>query len=236
MTARARPPALDAAVSTLEVPGLGQPYRMFVMSDGNCLVSTMQNTLQLLTPAGQLALIAGGEDEEGFEEGKGANARFNYPCGITVDAAGHIVVTDSGNNALRRVSKAGEVSTLAGNGEEGFADRQGDAARFNCPCDVALAANDEIVVADTDNHAIRVVTPAVPCARSLATGRLALQTASSFGQGVSPRTWWWTRRARLWWRTGARRGAVRALSGGVWAGADGGDSDTAAGVGTCACS
>ena len=87
------------------------------------------------------------------EDGKGANARFNCPCGMTVDAAGHIVVVDAGN--LRRVSKAGEVSTLAGNGKEGFPDGQGDAARFYCPFDVALAANDEIVVAYTENHSIR---------------------------------------------------------------------------------
>jgi hypothetical protein len=129
---RARPPALDAAVSTLEVPELGNFFGLFVMADGNCLVSTRQHTLQLLTPAGQLALIAGDEDEDaGFEDGKGANARFYNPCGMTVDAAGHIVVADSGNDALRRVSKAGEVSTLAGNGERGFEDGQGDAARFN---------------------------------------------------------------------------------------------------------
>ena len=56
---RARAPALDAAVSTLEVPGLDEPNGMFVMADGNCLVTTEQHTLQLLTPAGQLALIAG---------------------------------------------------------------------------------------------------------------------------------------------------------------------------------
>jgi DNA-binding beta-propeller fold protein YncE len=156
---RARPPALDAAVSTLEVPGLDEPYGMFVMADGNCLVTTSKHTLQLLTPAGLLTNIAGGEEEEGFEDGKGATARFNNPAGMTVDAAGHIVVADWGNNALRRVSKAGEVSTLAGNGEAGFADGQGDAARFNCPHGVALAATDEIVVADNRNHAIRVVTP-----------------------------------------------------------------------------
>ena len=47
---RARPPALDAAVSTLEVPGLDEPYGMFVMADGNCLVTTSKHTLQLLTP------------------------------------------------------------------------------------------------------------------------------------------------------------------------------------------
>ena len=75
-----------------------------------------------------------------------------------MDAAGHIVVADSENNALRRVSKAGEVSTLAGNGEEGFADGQGDAVRFNCPEGVELVVNDEILVSDTYNHVIRVVT------------------------------------------------------------------------------
>ena len=61
---RARAPALDAAVSTLEVPGLGHPRGMFVMADGTRLVSTEQHTLQLLTPAGQLALVVGGEDED----------------------------------------------------------------------------------------------------------------------------------------------------------------------------
>ena len=156
---RARAPALDIAVSTLEVPGLGVPWGLLVLADGTRLVGTEQNTLQLLTPAGQLALIAGEDEEEGFEDGKGANARFRDPCGMTVDSAGHIVVADRGNHALRRVSKAGEVSTLAGNGEEGFEDGQGDAARFNGPDGVALAANDEIVVADSGNHAIRVVTP-----------------------------------------------------------------------------
>ena len=43
---RARAPALDAAVSTLEVPGLGHPNGMFVMADGNRLVSTSKHTLQ----------------------------------------------------------------------------------------------------------------------------------------------------------------------------------------------
>ncbi len=66
---------------------------------------------------------------------------------------------DSENNALRRVSKAGEVSTLAGIWQRGFADGHGEAARFNFPTGLALAGNDEIVVADTENHAIKVVTP-----------------------------------------------------------------------------
>ena len=160
---RARAPALDAAVSTLEVPGLGLPWGLLVLADGTCLVGTAQNRLQLLTPAGLFATLAGGEDDDDdnatLVDGQGPDARILLPFGMTVDTAGHIVVADWGNHALRRVSKAGEVSTLAGNGEAGFADGQGDAARFNGPEGVALAANDEIVVADTENHAIRVVTP-----------------------------------------------------------------------------
>jgi hypothetical protein len=67
----------------------------------------MQNTLQLLTPAGQLALIVGDEDEDG----KGANAHFYFPRGMTVDTAGHIVVA-CGNNLPRVVQREGRRSTL----------------------------------------------------------------------------------------------------------------------------
>ena len=73
---RARAPALDAAVSTLEVPRLGQPYGLLVLADGTCLFGTEQNRLQLLTPAGQIALIAGDEDDDaGLEDGESANTR-----------------------------------------------------------------------------------------------------------------------------------------------------------------
>ena len=100
------------------MPGLGQPTGLLVLADGT----------RLVTPAGLLATLAGDEQEEaGFEDGKGANVSFCLPACMTVDAAGHIVVADCGNNTLRRVSKAGEVSTLAGNGEEGFVDGQGEA-------------------------------------------------------------------------------------------------------------
>jgi hypothetical protein len=136
---------VDTTVFTLEVPGLGMPTGLLVLADGTRLVSTLQNRLQLLTPAGLLATLAGGEedDDDGVTlvDGKGPAARFYELASMTVDAAGHIVVADCGNNALRRVSTAGEVSTLAGNGEEGFADGQGDAARlmimmmsFICSC------------------------------------------------------------------------------------------------------
>jgi hypothetical protein len=172
-----------------------------VLADGTRLLSTFRHTLQLLTPAGWLFSIAGDEDEDkGFGDGKGANARFNEPAGMTVDAAGHIMVADCGNNALRRVSKAGEVSTLAGNGEEDLADGQGEAERFRYPCGVALAANNEIVAADTGNNAIRVVTPGGAVRTLAGNGEAGLadgQGAAAFSWGnlaARTRCGWWTPR------------------------------------------
>ena len=60
--------------------------------------------------------FAGSNKSSGNQDGPGADARFHNPCGITVDPAGNMVVVDHGNRALRLVSKAGAVSTLAGGG------------------------------------------------------------------------------------------------------------------------
>ena len=112
---RARAPALDAAVSTLAVPGLGLPNGLFVLEDGNRLACA-GHSLRVVAPSGLLPALtlAGRSDKRGKKDGPGADARFNVPVGITVDAAGQTVVVDTDNHALRLVSKAGAVSTLAG--------------------------------------------------------------------------------------------------------------------------
>jgi hypothetical protein len=48
----------------------------------------------------------------------------------------------------------------------GIADRRGESVGLNFPDGITLTANDEIVVTDTNNHAIRVVTPGGLCALS----------------------------------------------------------------------
>ena len=157
---RARGHALDATVTTAALPLSGDPRGVFVQADGTRLMGTSEDTVLALSRSGRPAVIAGSESEDGFEDGKGASARFNEPYGLTVDAAGSIVVADCCNHAIRTVSLAGQVDTLAGNAEAGFADGQGAAARFNQPCDVVLGVNGELFVSDTENHAIRAVTAA----------------------------------------------------------------------------
>ena len=109
-----------------------------------------------VTPEGNVSTLAGGR--KGFADGRGSAARFGYPTGIAIDAAGNLYVADRGNHRIRKVTPEGEVSTLAG-GEQGFADGQGNAARFFWPDGIAIDAAGNLYVADMGNHRIRKVTP-----------------------------------------------------------------------------
>ena len=88
-------------------------------------------------------------------EGSGANARFSLPGGVAADSAGNVYVADTANNTIRKIS-GGVVSTVAGlAGASGSVDGKGNAARFNQPQGVAVAASGILYVADTGNHTIR---------------------------------------------------------------------------------
>jgi hypothetical protein len=83
---------------------------------------------------------------------------LKYPTSIVLTKSRNYVVADCGNHSIKIVDIAGTVKTLAGNGEEGFADGKGIAARFNKPFGLALDQDGSILVADMGNHAVRRVT------------------------------------------------------------------------------
>jgi hypothetical protein len=102
-----------------------------------------------------------GDSSSGTADGTGTNARFKFPRGVALDSSGNLVVADSGNHAIRKVSTSGVVTTLAGyKGLAGGVDGTGTEARFNEPYSVAVDPQDNVYVADVQNHAIRMVTPA----------------------------------------------------------------------------
>lgn len=93
-------------------------------------------------------------------DGIGAAAHFNSPSGIAYSPAGYLFVSDTGNQTIRRVSLNGAVTTVAGKaGSWGFADGSGSAARFSSPMGLCLGADLNLYIADSDNHAIRCMTP-----------------------------------------------------------------------------
>lgn len=94
-------------------------------------------------------------------DGKRKKARFNSPGGIACSPSGHLYVSDTGNQVIRRIDPSGNVVTLAGSpGAWGNADGSGSAARFHSPQGLCVGADGNIYIADTHNHAIRCMTPA----------------------------------------------------------------------------
>ena len=155
---RARPAGLEAVVTSLKLAGLGAIFSAAVGTDGTRFVCTA-SALYAFSPNGMKSLIAGHKTEKGFADGEGTDARFNVPCGIAVDGEGNVLVADTSNHALRKVTlRCGTVSTIAGNGEEGYADGIGAAARFHEPRGIVVDAQGTIFVADCSNHCLRQVS------------------------------------------------------------------------------
>ncbi|WP_018923378.1 hypothetical protein [Salsuginibacillus kocurii] len=171
----------NGAIKTVEngevntvLEGLERPSGITTGPNSEVYISeTGNHRIIKLEDNNEFTVVAGDYEEEdylrsgGLEDGIGEEARFREPYGLTVDDEGTIYVADSGNQRIRTISPAGEVDTLAGAGEElmedsdyiepGAEDGEADEAAFNFPRDVQLMADELLFVADTYNHAVRVV-------------------------------------------------------------------------------
>ena len=85
---------------------------------------------------------------EGSNDGSGTAARFYFPYGVAVDAAGVTYVADSGNHKIRVIYSNRTVVTLAGGGATGVLSGSnngvGTAARFSTPRGIAVNINGTI--------------------------------------------------------------------------------------------
>ncbi len=133
------------------------PYGLVVGPQGVVYVADAgdNNRIRRIHPDGRVDTLAG--QGEGWRDGPALQAQFNTPSQIALDAAGNLFVADTGNHAIRRIGTDGRVSTLAGDGQPGFADGVAGQARFNGPMGVAVDAQGRVYVADTWNDRIRVI-------------------------------------------------------------------------------
>ena len=100
-----------------------------------------------------------GSGVPGYADGNGASAQFNHPNGGSVDPQGNIYIAD-GSNRIRKITRDGTVSTLAGTGVPGYVDGRADQAMFNQPLGVAVDFQGNVWVADTGNNRIRRISAA----------------------------------------------------------------------------
>lgn len=169
--------AADGTVSTYAgtagVPGLvdgtgtaaqfNQPNGLALAPNGTLYVADYGNSCIRAVAAGAVVTrLAGQVGTPGFADGNGlSTAKFVGPVGIALDATGTLWVSDTLNQAIRRIGTDGTVSTPAGaGGTSGNADGTGTAALFFRPCGIALTPAGNLAVADAGNHLLRTVTPA----------------------------------------------------------------------------
>jgi serine/threonine-protein kinase len=139
------------------------PASVAVDDAGNVYVADTNNhRIRLISPEGEVTTFAGlpkAGYAAGYADGPAAEAKFNGPRSVAVDGAGNVYVADTGNHCVRVISLDGQVSTLAGVNEPGYADGQGAEARFSFPAGIAVDPEGNLYVADTANHRIRKITP-----------------------------------------------------------------------------
>jgi gliding motility-associated-like protein len=139
------------------------PGGMRFDNSGNLIVSAQDaNQVWKITATGVASVVAG-TTVAGYVNGAAGAAQFNNPSDIQVDIAGNIYVADYQNNAIRMITPAGQVSTIAGSNISGnspaYANGKGTAARFNNPAGIIRASGGVTYVADTYNNDIRRIMP-----------------------------------------------------------------------------
>ncbi len=90
-----------------------------------------------------------------------AAAAVDLPQGVAVDGGGNLYIADTKNNVIRRVdATTGIITTVAGNGQSGYAGDGGLArqAQLKAPQGITVDASGNLWIADTGNSAIRKVT------------------------------------------------------------------------------
>jgi sugar lactone lactonase YvrE len=102
------------------------------------VADTGNETIRRITPAGTVTTLAGHAGSQGSADGMGAAAEFNGPRGIATDATGNVYVGDTGNYAVRRITPAGAVSTIA--------------AMLDSPAGIATDTAGNAYVADVGNY------------------------------------------------------------------------------------
>lgn len=137
----------------------GYPTGIAVDSNGILYVADRRtHTIRKITPEGGVSTLAG-NGHTGYADGKGTKARLKEPIALAVTPGGTVYVSDSGNNAIRRITPDGAVETVAGGRMSGYRDGSGKEAMFSWPTGIAMDARGNIYVCDSNNNKIRRITP-----------------------------------------------------------------------------
>lgn len=148
-------PAINATLS--------KPTQVAADRRGNLYIADYGNSrIRKVDRNGMITAFAG-TGEAGFagDGGQAVQAKINFPHAITVADNGTLYFCDTKNHRVRKITPSGIITTVAGNGQAGFAGDGGPASRasLNQPEGIAVDARGNVFIADFNNHAIRKISP-----------------------------------------------------------------------------
>ena len=143
---------------------LNSPLGVAVDSAGDLYVADRDNNRIRKISNGVISTVAG-NGTPGFsgDNGPATSAQLNDPYGVAVDSTGNLYIADSLNNRIRKVSN-GVITTVAGNGTQGFSGDNGPATSaqlYGPPSGVAVDSAGNLYIADSNNERIRKVSNGV---------------------------------------------------------------------------
>jgi uncharacterized protein (TIGR03437 family) len=141
---------------------LNFPSGVAIDAAGNLYIADSGNhRVRMVAPNGLISTVAG-TGEAGFngDNGNATRARLDTPGGLAADSAGNLYIADTGNHIVRRLTRSGTLTTVAGNLARGFSGDGGAplTASLDSPRAVAVDADGNLYIADTGNRRVRRVS------------------------------------------------------------------------------
>jgi trimeric autotransporter adhesin len=143
---------------------LNYPTDIAIDRYGNIFIADgANNCVRKINILGVISTIAG--DGHGGYNGDGMSAtlaELYFPFGVAVDNAGNIYIAEAANNRVRKINTSGIISTIAGNGIQGYSGDNISAtlAELNYPVGVQVNEEGHIIIADSGNDRIREIDTA----------------------------------------------------------------------------
>ncbi|MGD0784340.1 MAG: Ig-like domain repeat protein [Sedimentisphaerales bacterium] len=155
---------------------LSNPTGIAMDAQGNLFIADEGNNRirEVNLSTGVISTVAGnGTQGYSGDNGPATAASLNGPSGVAVDASGNLLIADFGDNRIRKVNlSTGVISTVAGNGTQGYSGDNGPAtaASLNGPSGVAVDASGNILIADWGDNRIREVNHSTSVITTVAGG------------------------------------------------------------------
>ncbi len=141
---------------------LSQPQGIFVSSGGSLVIADSGNSVirEVNATTGVITTVVGGDGGLVYsnDDGPATDATLANPDGIVVDSQGDIFIADQDFNVIREVNaKTDDMTTIAGNGVDGYSGDGGPAtdAELADPAGLALDGSGDLFIADAGNNVIR---------------------------------------------------------------------------------